>query len=154
MIKSVYGLILGSVTGFVNKGCRIQSGMVLVGTCRTKANEFEFMSGDFEIGALFELMGNADMRLRRGIENLVALETTHVVMFIDDAVEPFEAASQLQFLNFAALGKNVEVAIHRSEADAGHAFANHFINFISAGMRSDAAKLFQDDLTLPRHPEV
>jgi hypothetical protein len=140
--------------GFVNNGRLSRSALGLIGTRSAKADELKFMSDDLEIGALFESMGNADTGLRRRIEYPVTVKAANVVMFFSYAVISFQAAAQLQLLNFAAIGQNFEVSIHRSKADAGHAFADHFIDLISAGMRSDVSKLFQDNLTLACHPEV
>ena len=57
-------------------------------------------------------------------------------------------------MNFSAFEKNFKVAIYRPKADARKTFANHFIYLISAGMCIYVTKHFQDDLALPRHPEV
>jgi hypothetical protein len=75
-------------------------------------------------------------------------------MLVSNSVKSFQAATQLQLLNFTALGKNFEVSVNGSKADAGHPFTNHFIDFISAWMGSDALKRFQNDLTLTCHPEI
>jgi hypothetical protein len=115
-----------SVMGFVNKGRLFRSGLGLIGTRSAKADELKFMSDDLEIGALLELMGNADTRLRRRIEYPVAAKAANVVMFFSYTVISFQATAQFQLLNFAAIGQNFEVSIHRSKADAGHAFFGPF----------------------------
>jgi hypothetical protein len=82
------------------------------------------------------------------------MQATNMVMLFGNTVESFQAAAQFQLSNFTALGQNFEVAVHRPKADAGHPFANHFVDFISAGMGSNVSKLFQDNLPLTRHPKI
>ena len=75
-------------------------------------------------------------------------------MILRHPVESIETAAELKFLDFAAFGKNLKVAVYGSKADARKTFADYFINFISTGMCIYFPKFFQDDLTLPRHPQV
>ena len=112
------------------------------------------MPDDFKIGILCQLMGDTDIEAGRGVNYPVTVKATDMVMIFRHPVESFETAAELELLNFAAFGKNLKVAIYGSKTDAGKAFADHFIYLISAGMRINVAKFFQDDLTLPRHPQV
>jgi hypothetical protein len=100
------------------------------------------------------LRGDADIEAGRGIDYPAAVKTADMVMVLGHPVKSFETAAELKFLNFATGGKNLEVAVNGSEADARKTFADHFIDFIGTGMGADFAKFFQDDLTLPGHPQA
>ena len=99
-------------------------------------------------------MADADIEAGRGINDPAAVKTTDMVMLLRLPVKSFETAAELEFLNFTTGRKNLEVAIYGSEADARKTFADHFIDLISAGMRTYLTKFFQDDLTLLGHPQV
>jgi hypothetical protein len=99
-------------------------------------------------------MGDKNIGSGRSIGHPVTFETTDVVMVGCHPVKTFQAATKLEFLNFSAFGKDFKVAVYGPQADTWKTFANHFVYLISAGMRIDFSKFFQDDLPLPRHPEV
>ena len=99
-------------------------------------------------------MCEADIEAWRGIYYPVTIKTTDMVMICRHPVKPFETAAELEFLNLTTCAKNLKIAIYSSETDAGKTLADHFIYLISAGMRIDVAKFFQDDLTLLGHPQV
>ena len=99
-------------------------------------------------------MADADIEAGRGINDPAAVKTTDMVVILRHPVKSFETAAELEFLNFTTCAKNLKIAIYSSETDAGKTLTDHFIYLISAGMRIDVAKFFQDDLTLLRHPQV
>jgi hypothetical protein len=133
---------------------RDSSRSVMVETGRTDADEFELMPDDLIVGVIFQIMGYKNIGFRRSIGHPVTFETADVVMSGCHPVKTFQAAAKREFLNFTAFGKDFKVAVDSPQADAGKTFANHFVYLISAGMRIYFSKFFQDDLTLPRHPEV
>lgn len=120
----------------------------------TNADKLKFVPDDFKIGVFRQLMGDPDIKAGRGIDYPAAVKTTDMVMIVGHPVKSFETAAELKFLNFSMGGKNFEVAINGSEADAGKTFADHFIDFIGTGMRTYFTKFFQDNLTLLGHPQV
>ena len=99
-------------------------------------------------------MADADIEAGRGINYPAAVKTTDMVMILRHPVKSFETAAELKFLNFSTGGKNLEVAIYGSEADARKTFADNFIDLISAGVGTYFTEFFQDDLTLRGHPQV
>ena len=109
---------------------------------------------DFKVGTRRYLMRDADIEAGRGIDDPAAVETTDMVMVLGHSVESFETAAELEFLNFSMGGKNLQVAIDGSEADAGKTSADHFIDLIGTGMGADFTQFFQDDLPLRGHPQV
>jgi len=130
------------------------AGLRAIEACGTKADEFKLMPDDFKIGILCQLMGDTDIEAGWGINYPVTVKTTDMVMVFRHPVESFGTAAELEFLNFAVFGKNFKVAIYGSKADARKTFADHFIYLISTGMCIYFTKFFQDDLTLPRHPQA
>jgi len=116
-------------------------------------------------------------------ENLVWIKQTRPEVFFWAPIGPWKlidwqarydghADSRMDFIRVpqklaelwsAAVGDEATVVEERghwdylytvAEADAGKTLADHFMYLISAGMRIEVAKLFQDDLTLLRHPQV
>jgi hypothetical protein len=112
------------------------------------------MSDDLETGFVLELLLDVDTKIDRGIHHPITAGTSDMVMVFRGTVEASQAAAQLKLLNITAFRKDFKIAIHGSKTDAWKAFANHFVNLISAGMRIYLAKFFQYDSTLSCHPEV
>ena len=75
-------------------------------------------------------------------------------MFRWIAVEALQGAAGFELLNVTGFGKDLKIAINRSQADARQPFADHFVNFIRAWMGIDLAQLLQNHLALTRHPQV
>ena len=99
-------------------------------------------------------MGDANIEAGRGIDNPAAVKTTDMVVVLGHPVKSFKTAAELELLDFTAGGKNLEVAVNGSEADAGKTSADHFIDFIGTGMGADITKFFQNDLTLLGHAQA
>jgi hypothetical protein len=112
------------------------------------------MPDDLEIGAAFKIVFNRDIKINRGINHSITPNTSEMVMVFRISVKPFQRAARFEFLNIAVFSKYFEVAIYGSKADAGQALANHCIDLIGTGMSIHFAKLFQDNSTLTRHPEM
>jgi hypothetical protein len=112
------------------------------------------MPDNFEIGGVFQIMSNRDIKINRGINHTIATNTSEMVMVFRFPVKPFQRAARFEFLNITAFSKDFEVAIHGSKADAGQALAYHCINLIGAGMSINLTKLLQDNFSLTRPPEI
>ncbi len=120
----------------------------------TNADKYKFMPDDFKIGILHRLMGDTNIKAGRRINYPVTVKTTDMVMILCHSVESVVTAAELKLLNFAAFGKNLKAAIYSSKADVWKTFADYFIYLISTGMCIYFPKFFQDDLRLPRHPQI
>ena len=99
-------------------------------------------------------MADSDIDIRRSINYPVAMNATNVIMVCGDSVEALQGAAEFELLDFAAFGQNLKVAIDRSQTDAGKAFADHLVDFISAGMGIHFAQFFQDNFALACQPKI
>jgi len=133
---------------------RSSAGGATIAACGTNADKYKLIPNDFKIGTLCRLMGDTDVKAGWRIKYPVTVKTTDMVMILRHPVESIETATELKLLNFAAFGKNLKVAIYGSKADARKTLADDCIYLISTGMGIYFPKFFQDDLTLPRHPQV
>ena len=126
----------------------------MIETCGANADKLKGVSENLKAGVLRQLMGYVDIEAVRGIYHPVTVKTADMVVVIRHAVKPFEAAAEIKPLYLSTGGKNFKVAIYGAKTDAGQPFANHFIDFISAGVGIYFPKFFQNDLTLPRHSQI
>jgi len=75
------------------------------------------------------------------------------MVIVGIAVEAHLMSRQLEFLDQAIGGEDLQVAIDRSQADVRHSLANRLTNLVSRWMSCHLAQLFEDDLALLRHPQ-
>ena len=111
------------------------------------------MSKDLEIRAaahgFFEILQGPD----RDILHLAAVYATYMIMVCRRPIEPSAGAGQVQLPGQAPLGEDFEVTIHGTEAYPGHPFSNRFVDLIGSGMGIQIPEFFENNPSLPGHPE-
>jgi len=101
------------------------------------------------VGNVFDFI----IRLYIDILNFVTMDTSDVVMDICVAVKTLLGASNVNFLNNAAVGEDFQVAIDRAKTDSGHFLAKDLVHFVRGGMAFQFAELFQNNLPLFGHTQ-
>ena len=78
-----------------------------------------------------------------------AIETSHMVVLIEIAVESCLGAAKLQFPDNPRLGHPFQVAVHRPQTDFRKPPTHDLVNPRGRGVRGKFPELFQNDLPLP-----
>jgi len=121
-------------------------------TIGTDTDKLQLVSDDFEIGGVLRLVVDGDLEFRRCIDDPVAVDAANMIVVFGLAVKALQATARFEFLDFTALGQDFKVAIDGPEADARKIFADHLVDFVSAGMGVHLAQFLENDPALAGHP--
>ena len=91
---------------------------------------------------------------RQGLHDITyapAMDAAHMLMPGNIAIEPFCRPCRFEPAYLAGIRQEIEVAVYRTEADAGQALTNDAVQFIRCGVCFDFSQFFKDDSTLPSH---
>jgi hypothetical protein len=76
-----------------------------------------------------------------------------MVVVFHSAIEPFLGTPDLEFLDQAAFGENLQIPVNGSQADPRESLTGPLIDLIGSGMRFDLLEFLQDDPPLSGHHE-
>ena len=81
-----------------------------------------------------------------------AIITSDVVMRAGIAIKSFLLAACFKFFDNAAFRQEFQVAVNRTQADAGQSLPDHIVQFAGSGMRRNFSEFFHKNLPLIREP--
>ena len=68
------------------------------------------------------------------ILNTIAADAADMIMALRISIEPLLLAPHLQFLNHSGFGEDLEIPVHRTEADTGKPLTDHLVNLVCSGV--------------------
>lgn len=116
--------------------------------------EFQTMAENLEGGQLARRLFYIEIRGKIKIVNPAAQVTAHMIMNMGRAVKTLLGAANIQFLNNAAPGHDLKIAVDCAQADFWQPLAHHLVEYVGSGMRGQAAQLVENDLALPGYSET
>ena len=85
------------------------------------------------------------------IDDSAAPGTHRMVMMLRIAIVPRLTRTRVDFPDEAGTVQHLEITVHRSQTDTWHDASNRVIHHIRTGVVDPAAKLVEDELSLPGH---
>lgn len=117
-------------------------------TFGTEPEEFDPVSGDLVSPLLHGFDEWNSVGCRCNIIDAVALDAVDMIMVGRIPVKPFLSATDLQFLDYAGLGKDFQVPVHCCQTDPGQFFLDPLVQFICRRVGFALAQFVENDLAL------
>lgn len=110
------------------------------------------MSDDFVITYFAEFLVKRCEGLHADIADSSALKTAYMIMFGQRPIESLLRSGEFQFFYQTLFTQDFEVAINGAQTDLRQPAPNLLINDARRRMGIILLQLFQNNLSLPRHP--